>query len=96
MEFIEGIESVLTGNETAIAVAAQIIEIPFSLLTFLRTDGKALMDLGDQLEVYVSALESARSTDSVLHEIAQTLGRLRVAHRSATPDAAQPVRRSGR
>lgn len=69
----------LPGGETTIAVAAELIELPLSLLSFFQGAGTPLLKLDGEIELYVSALEAARTTDPRVREIAQALSRLRVA-----------------
>lgn len=91
-DFVDAVNYALPLNQTTIAVEDEVLELPLSLLSFLQNDGQTLLSVGDDLELYVSALESARSTDPTAREISQTLGRIRVAHKSATPDSARDLR----
>lgn len=90
VEFADGVRG-LTGGETTIAVAAELIELPPSLLSFLQGAGASILNLNDELELYVSALESARTTDPRAREVSQALSRLRVAL-SRNGDAAHQTR----
>lgn len=85
-EFVDSASDALREGTSIIAAGEEVVELPGSLLSFLQNEGAALLRVGDDLEVYVSALETARSTDPTIREIAQLLGRVRVALRSATPD----------
>jgi hypothetical protein len=86
-DFIDATRDAMDRGENAIAVAEAVIELPQSLLSYLRAEGAPLLNLGPDLDVYVSTLESAQSTDPAVRELAQTLGRLRVAVKQ--PDAAK-------
>lgn len=91
-DFVDAVNYALPLNQTTIAVEDELLELPLSLVSFLQNDGRTLLTVGDDLELYVSALESARSTDPTSREISQMLGRIRVAHKSATPDSARELR----
>jgi hypothetical protein len=91
-EFIDGLQAALANNESAIAVDQEVLELPASFLGYARTAGQALLDLGSELDLYVSSLEAARSTDPAAREIAQVVGRIRVAHRIGGPEAPARLR----
>jgi hypothetical protein len=91
-DFVDSSNWALSKGESVIAVDDEVLDLPLSLLSFLRNEAKSLLALGPDLEIYVSALEAARSTDPTAREISQTLGRVRVAHKSATPTTTAAVR----
>jgi hypothetical protein len=91
-DFVDSSNWALSKGESVIAVDDEVLDLPLSLLSFLRNEAKSLLALGPDLEIYVSALEAARSTDPTAREISQTLGRVRVAHKSATPTTTTAVR----
>lgn len=90
-DFVDATSNALAGGPTAVALGEEIIELPPSLVAYLRAEGAPLLNLGDDLEVYVSTLEAAQSTDPLVREAAQALGRLRVAHRTAQASTATTV-----
>jgi hypothetical protein len=91
-EFLDGLNDALANGGTRIAVDQSVLELPVSFLSYVREDGRALLDAGSQLELYVSSLEAARSTDPIGRDLAQTLGRIRVAQSSNDPQASAQVR----
>jgi energy-coupling factor transporter ATP-binding protein EcfA2 len=91
-EFVDATADALDRGSTAIAVAEEVIELPLSLVGYLRAEGAPLLKLGDLLEVYVSTAEAAQSTDHSVREIAQVFGRLRVAHKQAQASSAVSVK----
>jgi hypothetical protein len=90
--FIDTTRDALARGSNAIAVAEEVIELPPSLVSYLGDAGAPLLELGDNLEVYVSTLDAAQSTDPSVRELAQVLGRLRVAHKQAQAPTAAGVR----
>jgi hypothetical protein len=80
IEFLDNASDALRKDENTIAVAADLIDLPPSLTSFLAGNGSSLFGLNDQIEVYLSALEAARTIDPDLREISKALGGLRVAH----------------
>ena len=91
-DFMDATRDALNRGSSAIAIAEEVIELPPSLVSYLRNEGAPLLDLGDDLEVYVSTLDAAQSTDPSVRELAQVLGRLRVAHKQAQAPTAGSVR----
>ena len=91
-DFVDAARDALNRGSSAIAMAEEVIELPPSLVSYLRNEGAPLLDLGDDLEVYVSTLDAAQSTDPSVRELAQVLGRLRVAHKQAQAPTAGSVR----
>jgi KAP family P-loop domain len=91
-DFIHATRDALERGSSAIAIAEEVIELPPSLVSYLGDEGAPLLDLGDDLEVYVSTLDAAQSTDPSVRELAQVLGRLRVAHKQAQAPTAAGVR----
>lgn len=90
-DFVDAVNSLSTEQAT-IAVDDEVLELPLSLLSFFRNEAQPLLSVGPDLETYVSALEAGRSTDPTARDLSQTLGRARVAYKSATPETANLVR----
>lgn len=91
-DFVNSTNDALERGSTAIAVAEEVIELPASLISYLGGDGAPLLALDGDLEVYVSTIEAAQTTDSNIRELAQKLGRLRIAHKDAQAPTATRVR----
>jgi KAP family P-loop domain len=91
-DFVDATRDALSRGSNAIAVAEEVIELPLSLVSYLRDDGAPLLNLGDDLEVYVSTVDAAQSTDPSVRELAQVFGRLRVAHKQAQAPTATGVK----
>jgi KAP family P-loop domain len=91
-DFVDAARDALNRGSNAIAVAEEVIELPPSLVSYLRDDGAPLLNLGDDLEVYVSTVDAAQSTDPSVRELAQVFGRLRVAHKQAQAPTAAGVK----
>jgi hypothetical protein len=91
-DFVDATQDAIDRDVNTIAVAEQVVDLPQSLVTYLRAEGSPLLDLGPQLEVYVSTLESAQTTVSGVREVAQSLGRLRVALKQMEATTAPDVK----
>ena len=92
-DFVDAVQDALSRGVTMIAVAEQLVKPPPSLVSYLRSDGSDLLGLGPLIDVYVSTVELAHSTDPGVRDAAQALGRLRVAlsQRAAGAGAAKDV-----
>jgi hypothetical protein len=92
LEFVDSLKWALSNGESVIAVEDEVFDLPLSLQSYLANEATSVLSLGDDLEIYVSSLESARLTEPTVREVSQAFGRLRVAHRSAAPTGSAAIR----